>query len=226
MGKANFRKAPVELSKFYLYSQQFNLQKFGPSEAQLFAVLEEKRVALGFPAVTSDVGGLLSFLVHLKRAKVVFEFGSGYGQSAFWFLANGSPIKRIYLTEKMKTLKKIYEEIDWPKAWRKKMQMHWGDAFECLAQIEEKIDVVLMDGQKRDYLRFLLELERKLKKDALVIIDNAFFKGSFLDPKLLATKKSVESLSQLHQYLAQTQLWTVTLLAEGDGLFLLQKKAD
>jgi len=52
----------------------------------------------GFPIIGPESGGVLRLLARLTNATRVFEFGSGYGYSAYWFL-QGMDDGRIVLTE-------------------------------------------------------------------------------------------------------------------------------
>jgi predicted O-methyltransferase YrrM len=47
-----------------------------------------------------------------------------------------------------------------------------GDALKVLPELEGEFDFVFLDAVKRDYLKYLLALEPKLKPGALVVADN------------------------------------------------------
>src|SRR5437868_15539389 len=53
-----------------------------PVEAEMRRYADERD---GFPIVGPVVGGLLHQLALLLRARRIFEVGSGFGYSAFWF---------------------------------------------------------------------------------------------------------------------------------------------
>jgi len=159
-------------------------------------------------------------LVKLCKPNVIFEFGSGYGQSCFWYFVGNPDIpQKVYLTEIRPELNHMYESLEWPQSWKEKINYFGHDAFEILDQLDEKIDFLFMDGKKSDYLEFLKKARSKLSKNAVVVIDNAFWKGSFLDQDLL-NKKSVRAVRELHDQLDSLP-FNSTFIPFCDGILLM-----
>ena len=196
------------------------------SEKELLDKLEAYEKELNFPAVKKDVGSLLNFLTTLKNPKNIFEFGSGYGHSAFWYLqANSQQLQSIHLTEKRDDLEAVFHELPWPSDWKSKLVYHQGDAFESLEKIETDFDLVLVDGVKAQYQTFLKTIHQRLKPGAIVIVDNCFWKGRFLDEKELH-KTSPKAIKELHLWLKSQDLYRVSFLPISDGIFLLRKNEE
>lgn len=215
---------PFNFDTLFDFSNSLPYGGANSEHTELFQQLNQLKEKYNFPAVNNDIGSMLSFLVQLKQPKVIFEMGSGYGHSAFWYhMAASEVLERIYLTERREDLSSEFETLPWPESFKEKMQYHQGDAFDKLAEIES-VDFVLIDGQKSDYLRFFKELDSKLCKGGLVAIDNSFWRGSFLDPDLVATKKSARDVAKLHEYLAQNNNYQKLFIPFKDGLTLLIKK--
>ncbi len=53
-----------------------------------------------FPTVGPAVGGWLSLLLRVSNAQSVFEFGSGFGYSAYWFARELPSNGEIVLTDR------------------------------------------------------------------------------------------------------------------------------
>lgn len=197
---------------------------FTPEERKLYSELLELEERLHFPAVKPQVGAFLKSLIHLHKPKIIFEFGSGYGHSAFWYLlAKTSNLSKIYLTEKRDDLEDVFHHLSWPTDWKKKLFYKQGDAFESFKDVDSKIDFLLIDGEKAKYLDFLQTINDSLNEGAIVIIDNAFWKGMFLDQEK-KHKVSPQGILKLHNWLKEQTLFHVCFLPISDGLFLLQKK--
>lgn len=194
------------------------------SEKSLLDKLEALELKLNFPAVKKDVGSLLNFLTISNNPKHIFEFGSGYGHSAFWYLqANANSIESIHLTEKREDLEGIFHDLPWPADWRSKLHYHQGDAFESLNKIDQQFDLVLVDGVKAQYQTFLKDIYSRLNENAIVVVDNCFWKGRFLDETELH-KTSPKAIKELHEWLKTQALYRVNFLPISDGIFLLRKK--
>ncbi len=217
--KTDNRTDPDLLLKLHQFTLETSLNF--PGEEALLEELEVKQQELRFPAVDREVGSFLSFLTLLQKPRLVFEFGSGYGHSAFWYFQNNlfKP-HEVVLTELRSDLKDHFENLSWPKAWRENCSYFNKDAFEVLENYSG-IDFCLIDGQKGSYLNFLNALTPKLNSGALVIIDNAFWQGKFLDLK--NNSASDQGIRQMHEELDQKSFQSC-FLPISDGIILLYKK--
>ncbi len=178
---------------------------------------------LNFPAIRNDIGAFFSSLVQANNFQNIFEFGSGYGHSCFWYLVNNYIPKEIVLTEKRDDLKSVFYSLPWSEKQKECIEYFQGDAFDRFEKME-LVDFLLIDGTKADYKRFLELSVPKLKKEAVVVIDNAFWKGSVVHDGVVS-KKSESAIRDLHEYLKSSfirKLFTVTYLPFRDGLVLLQ----
>lgn len=103
----------------------------------------------GFPIIGPDAGGVLRMLARLTDAERVFEFGSGYGYSASWFLAGGAD--EVVLTEIDE------EELEMARSFLARAddtdRAHYelGDALETVDDYDGPFDVVLVDHDKPRY---------------------------------------------------------------------------
>ena len=190
---------------------------------ELFKYLENSKQELNFPAVNNDIGCLLNLLTKIYRPHKIFEMGSGYGHSCFWyFVGNSSPPGKVVLTEKRSDLLEVFEAAPWPLEWKESIAYYQGDAFEVLNQAES-FDWYLIDGVKADYLRFLKAIEDKTKAGSLVFIDNSYWRGSFLDKELSQTKASAKNIKELHEYIKNSTMWEACFVPFKDGLSILRK---
>lgn len=188
----------------------------------LYQKLKENEKTLNFPAIRDDIGKFINFLFHWQKPEKIFEFGSGYGQSAFWYLLNNQDIQEIVLTEKRDDLETVFESLPWPATWKNKIVYHQADAFDVFKNID-KVDFVLIDGVKSDYLEFLKECESKLSDSGMVLIDNSYWRGSFLDPEVSEKKQTAKNIKALHQYIKDSSKWEAVFVPFEDGVTLLRK---
>lgn len=211
------------LSKMIQFSREFAEKNVNNN--QLLDQLNHLKNEYRFPAIDNEVGSFLKFIVSLKSPKRIFEFGSGYGHSAFWYLQSSSMenIEVIHLTERRDDLKSEFENLSWPNSTQEKIDYFQGDAFKKFSTLTEPPDLVLLDGQKSQYLVFLKTLEKKLDKGAIVLIDNAFWKGKILDEN--DQSASALAMKSLYKYLNQDEntYWDTYFLPLSDGLLLLLK---
>ncbi len=216
------RDHPLNFEQLFSFSESLPYNNIPADRIELFEQLEARRVDLNFPAVKNDVGSIIRVLALLSSPKVIFEMGSGYGHSAFWFLLGAEKtLQKIVLTEKRSDLENEFNKLPWGK-WSHLLEYHNDDAFKVL-QNTDRVDIALIDGVKADYLSFLQELEKKMSPGGFVLIDNSYWRGSFLDESLVHTKKSAQQIKQLHDYIRETKKWVASFIPVRDGLSLLVK---
>lgn len=208
----------INFEQLFQFSESLPYHKSFGIYQNLYSELEQKRLELNFPTVRKDVGMLLSFFCSIKKPKTIFEFGSGFGMSAFYYLWGHEDIEQIYLTEKREDLKTIFESFPWPSEWRNKIDYYQGDAFRRIVDLKE-LDFVLIDGEKAFYLDFLKILLEKLSEDGIVFIDNAFLEGKILDPQ----KNKERQMLKLHEYIKDLPFDSI-FLPYRDGITIIQKR--
>jgi predicted O-methyltransferase YrrM len=136
-------------------------------QAEMVAYAEEH----GFPIIGPESGGVLRLLARLTGAKRIFEFGSGYGYSAYWFL-RGAPDAEIVLTEF------DAEELDMARDFferaglAERATFENGDAVELVDEYDGPFDVVLVDHQKHRYAEAFEKVREKVAVGGAVVADN------------------------------------------------------
>jgi predicted O-methyltransferase YrrM len=213
---------PLNLLEFSSSSPYQNIDK---QYLDLKRELEALRGKYNFPAVTSDVGSFLQFLSSIKSPQNIFEMGSGYGHSAFWYLlGSAESIEKIYLTEKRTDLIKEFNDLSWPANWRDKLDYYQGDAFKQFDELDCKFDLILIDGVKAHYLSFLEKCLAKLNPGGVVIVDNSYWRGSFLDKDVRIKKQTAQSIFDLHEWIKSNDNIVASFIPFVDGISLISNK--
>lgn len=137
---------------------------------------EERTEAMSefYIPVTPEAGRLLYALVRATRPATVVEFGMSFGISAIHLAAavrdNGDG--RVVTTElsetKIAAARSTFAETGLDDV----ITILEGDALCTLADLDGKVDFVLLDGWKDLYLPVIELLEPRLSAGALVVADN------------------------------------------------------
>ncbi len=149
----------------------------GPQRDDILREMDARATREAFPTVGPEVGGWLTVLARMVDARRVFEFGSGFGYSAYWF-ARGLPGDgEIVLTEvdadELESAREYFRRAGVEGLAR----FEHGDAIEVVADYDGPFDVVLIDNEKDRYVEALETLEGKLRSGSLVLADNAVTAG-------------------------------------------------
>ena len=124
----------------------------------------------GFPIIGPDAGGVLRLLARLTDAETVFEFGSGYGYSASWFLAGGAD--EIVLTEIDEEELEMARSFLARAGYGDRAHYELGDALEVVEGYDGPFDVVLIDHDKPRYADGFEMVREKVPEGGVVVADN------------------------------------------------------
>ncbi len=157
----------------------------GPDPDETVREMDEYAAAEGFPNVGPEVGGVLELLTRMTSARRVFEFGSGYGYSAYWF-AKGLPDDgTVVLTEVDEDELEMARGYMTAGGFDDVARYELGDALETVDQYDGPFDVVLLDHQKHRYPEAFEAVKSKVPAGGVIVADNAMTAGSIQFEKLL-----------------------------------------
>ncbi|WP_277555628.1 O-methyltransferase [Halobaculum limi] len=123
-----------------------------------------------FPNIGPESGAVLRLLARLTDADTVFEFGSGFGYSASWFLRGGA--QRVILTEFDADELDKGREFLADAGLADRCVFEEGDAMETVERYDGPFDVVLIDHQKERYADAFHAARDKLAPGGVVAADN------------------------------------------------------
>lgn len=144
-----------------------------PVLLEMEALAEEKR----FPIIGRLCGRLLEILARSISARRVFELGSGYGYSAYWFSRATGPGGEIHLTDmdpenEKKALDFLARAgLDGP------INFHVSDALEALGKVDGEFDVVYCDVDKDGYPDAWAVGSKRVRVGGYYICDNMLWSG-------------------------------------------------
>lgn len=149
----------------------------GPEQDEILTAMDEHAEDISFPTVGPAVGGWLSLLARTANAKRVFEFGSGFGYSAYWFARAVGSDGEVVLTEIDADELELAREYFETAGFTDRARFEHGDAIETVGAYDGPFDVVLIDNEKHRYCEAFEAVLPKLREGSLVIADNAVTTG-------------------------------------------------
>jgi predicted O-methyltransferase YrrM len=142
----------------------------GPDHTEVQARMAAFADEHDFPNIGPESGAVLRLLARLTDADTVFEFGSGFGYSASWFLRGGAD--RVILTEFDAA------ELDQGRTFMAEAGLadrcvfEEGDAMATIERHDGPFDVVLVDHQKERYADAFHSVRDKLSPGGVIAADN------------------------------------------------------
>lgn len=199
----------------------------GPEADEIIDAMERRADEAGFPTVGPEVGGWLSLLARVADADRIFEFGSGFGYSAYWFARGLDTDGEVILTEI------DADELDQAREYFKQAGLtdravfEHGDAIEIVEGYEGPFDMVLIDNEKERYVEALQAVETKLQPGSLVLADNAITAGIIDRDDVIALVEgnhvpeattASQGIAEYVQYVRDHDRFETALLPLGEGV--------
>ncbi|TKR28125.1 O-methyltransferase [Natronomonas salsuginis] len=209
----------------------------GPEPDEVLVEMDRRAEETGFPTVGPAIGGWLQQLAGLLGAKRVFEFGSGFGYSAYWFLRGMNESGQIVLTEIDS------EELDDARRNLERggvagrARFEHGDAIEIIDEYDGPFDIALIDNEKRRYTEAFEAIRSKIPIGGIVVADNAV-RGPFEFEALSALVDDVDAdgiddpnvgaargVAAYLDHVRSADAFETTLLPLGEGLAVSRRVA-
>lgn len=148
-----------------------------PTDHPVLLEMEELARLENFPIVDRLVGVFLATQAKMINAKRVFEFGSGYGYSAYWFARAVGAEGQIICSDADSLNKERAEKyLTSVNLWNQ-VEFDVGMAQDVFAQTEGLFDICYNDVDKGDYPEVWQMAKGRIRPGGLYIADNVLWHG-------------------------------------------------
>lgn len=172
------------------------LKELSPVEDPIIQEMETLAEQMDFPIIGSLVGKFLYQITKISKAKKIFELGSGFGYSAYWFSKALENEGYVFCTEISEDNHKIALNFLKKSEYSGNIKFEVGDGLSILKQQKEKFDIILNDIDKEYYPDVIEIAAKKLSPGGLLITDNMLWFGRVLSndktPSTIGVKKFTE----------------------------------
>lgn len=166
-------------------------------------------------------GRLLAFLSRLVCPKNVLEVGTFTGYATLCLAEGLSPGGEIHTIDNNPELEDRVRGYFEASGRSQSIHYHIGDAADIIGQLPGPFDVVFIDADKKNNLRYYELALEKSRPGSLILIDNVLWKGKVVAGVQDAQTQQIVSLNE---QLADDQRVDKLILPVRDGLFLLRKR--
>jgi predicted O-methyltransferase YrrM len=180
----------------------------------------------GFPIIGRLVGVTVELLARSVGAKRVFELGSGFGYSAYWFARAVGPSGEVHGTDG--------DPANEPKALdylsraglAEPIRWHVGDAVTHLGAATGEFDVVYNDIDKDGYPAAWMAARERIRVGGLYVCDNVLWSGRVAvqdrdDPRPVYTQAILEH----NRLIAEDDRFISSIVPTRDGVFVALRVA-
>ncbi|MCB1948019.1 O-methyltransferase [Nitrosomonas sp.] len=144
-----------------------------PVLLEMEKLAEQKR----FPIINRLVGIFLEMQARMIGAKRVFEFGSGYGYSAYWFARAVGENGRVVCSDgNSENRDRAEQYLTAAELWNR-IEFNVGMAQDIFAQTEGDFDICYNDVDKGWYPEVWKMARERVRPGGLYIADNVLWHG-------------------------------------------------
>lgn len=139
--------------------------------------MEEFARFKNFPIINRLIGVFLETQTKMINAKRVFEFGSGYGYSAYWFAkAVGADGRVICSDGDAVNCERAEKYLSAAALWQR-IEFHVGMAQDIFARTDGLFDICYNDADKGAYPEIWQMAKHRIRPGGLYIADNVLWHG-------------------------------------------------
>lgn len=192
-------------------------------ESALFAELAavtRARTTMPQMMVGHTEGLLLKFLVRVSGAKHVLEIGTFTGYSTL-SMAEGLRDDGSIVTCDIDPAATAIAQSFWDRSPHgKKIALKLAPALDTIATLAGPIDLVFIDADKTNYVRYWDACVPKMRSGGMLVTDNVLWSGRVLDPK----ETDDHALAAFNEHVLRDTRVELVMLPIRDGITLAVKR--
>lgn len=198
------------------------LSQLAGAEDPLVDALEAYAVERRFPLVGRASGRVLALLTRLIGGRRVFEFGSGFGFSAYYFASAVGAGGEVVGSERDPWELDAFARLYAGHPLAERIRIHNGDAFEIFDATPGLFDVVFLDLHKLGYPEALRRAVPRVRPGGLILADNVLWGGRTARG---AEDPDTAALIAYNQAIMTDPRLESVILPVGDGLAVSRVRA-
>ena len=188
---------------------------------KVLITMEKLAAERGFPIIGPLVGPILRQLAYISGAKKIFEMGSGFGYSAYWFAGGIRKGGKIICTDGSDDNRNLAARYLKKAGYDSIIDYRVGNALDIITQFKSPFDIIFCDIDKEGYPdAFDLAIPR-LKSGGIFITDNVLWSGRILSDK---PDKTSRAILEFNRKLFSSKDLISSIIPIRDGISLAVKK--
>lgn len=198
------------------------------TNSEVLEKIEEQAHIDNVPIIRKEMESFLRVMLYIKKPKRILELGTAVGYSAILMsecIDEDGKITTIENYEKRIVEAKKNIELS---GKGQIIELLEGNATEVMKTLpSQQFDFVFMDAAKAQYIYFLPEVLRLMKKGAVLITDNVLQEGDLIESRFVVERRDRTIHKRMREYLEvvknHEELET-SIVPIGDGITISVKK--
>ena len=189
--------------------------------------IEKEAIADEVPIIRKEMGNLLKVLLQLVQPERILEVGTAVGYSSI-LMSENMPENCTMTTIENYDKRIPVAKNNFKRAGKEDViTLIEGDALEVLKTLEGPYDFIFMDAAKGQYINYLPDVKRVLRKGGLLISDNILQEGEIVESRYAVTRRNRTIHTRIREYvyeLTHSEDFVTSIVPIGDGITLSVKQ--
>lgn len=193
---------------------------------EVLDTIEREALDSYVPIIRKEMQSFLKLLLAMQKPKRILEVGTAVGFSAILMAEYNPESCEIVTIENYEKRIPIAKENFVRAGKEKQITLIEGDAAEVLKTLDEPFDMIFMDAAKGQYINFMPDILRLLKKDGVLVSDNVLQDGDIIESHFVVTRRNRTIYKRMREYLYELTHrddLVTAVLPIGDGITLSSK---
>ena len=189
--------------------------------------IEKEAIADEVPIIRKEMGNLLKVLLQLVQPERILEVGTAVGYSSI-LMSENMPHNCTITTIENYDKRIPVAKNNFKRAGKEDViTLIEGDALEVLKTLDGPYDFIFMDAAKGQYINYLPDIKRVLRKGGLLISDNILQEGEIVESRYAVTRRNRTIHARIREYvyeLTHSEEFVTSIVPIGDGITLSVKQ--
>ena len=165
----------------------------------------------------------MQLLIKINNIKQILEIGTFTGYSA---LSMALAVNNVFITclDKNKQTSEVANNFFNKADVKKRINLIVGNAIDSLNNLinkNKKFDLIFIDADKENYIKYYDLAFKLISKNGLILIDNVLWKGEVIDKN--KNDKITNIIREFNTYIKNDDKVEKTILPIGDGVTICRK---
>lgn len=183
--------------------------------------IEREALESYVPIIRKDMQSFLKLLLTVQKPMRILEVGTAVGFSAVLMAEYAPEGCKIVTIENYDKRIPIAKQNFERAGKSDQITLLEGDATEVLKTLEEPFDMIFMDAAKGQYINFMSDVLRLLKKDGVLVSDNVLQDGDIIESHFIVERRNRTIYKRMREYLYELTHrddLVTSVLPVGDGI--------
>ena len=168
-------------------------------------------------------GRILKMFCRMIRPRRILELGTFTGYSALCLaegLIEGGEVHTIEIDDEIEDFTRAHLDRS---PFRVRIKLFIGDAIEIVPTLTDLYDIVFIDANKRDYLKYYELVLPKVRPEGFILADNTLWDGKVITDPHSRDAQTI-GIERFNDFIAGDSRVEKVILPLRDGLTILWKK--